>query len=203
MKTSCSDCNNTFDKKSYEIKRTKYHFCSLKCWSNFQNKKKPTKIKVTCATCGFNFFKIPAEISKTGNSFCNRSCAVVFNNRKKRKSRRSKAEKMLFDLLNKSFPNLPILANDKSLLDGLEIDIAFPSLKLGIEWNGIVHFKPIFGTQKFLKIQHNDIRKQKIAFEKGIHLIVVPDLVSTKSYVEDAAMSIKQIITSLLDKPER
>jgi hypothetical protein len=86
------------------------------------------------------------------------------------------------------------------MLEGYEVDIAFPTINLGIEWNGIVHFKPIYGQAKLDNIQERDAKKQMIAQTKGIHLIVVPDLVSKESYVREAFQKIKQIINSLLEK---
>ena len=55
--------------------------------------------------------------------------------------------------------------------DGIECDIAIPDLKIGIEWNGIVHYKPIYGEKKLSDIQERDKRKEEIAIEKKINLI--------------------------------
>jgi len=104
---------------------------------------------------------------------------------------------MLFKLISDKFTNLTILANDKTMLDGLEIDIAIPELSLGIEWNGIVHFKPIYGLKKLSNVQKQDQKKQKLAKKKKINLIVVPDLVSTKKKVNDAFKYIEPIIQML------
>lgn len=83
------------------------------------------------------------------------------------------------------------------MLDGLEADIAIPELKLAIEWNGIVHFKPIYGRSKLARIRQKDAEKQKIANDKDINLIIIPDLVSTKSKVQEAFVEISKIIRSL------
>jgi len=107
-------------------------------------------------------------------------------------------EKKLIVLIKKRFPNLKLIPNDKIMLDGLEVDIGIPSLNLGIEWNGIVHFKPIYGQDKLTKIQQNDAKKQIIAQNKKINLIVIPDLVSNDAKVKEAFMSIAKIIDQLL-----
>lgn len=115
----------------------------------------------------------------------------------KRNSRRSKVEKALFDLLEAEFPQHHFYANDKTMLDGFEVDIAVPDLNLGIEWNGIVHFKPIYGQEKLSKIQLRDQKKQKIAEKKNISLIVISDLVSTAARVNEAFVQTSKIIRSL------
>ncbi len=82
------------------------------------------------------------------------------------------------------------------MLDGYEIDIAISDLNLGIEWNGIVHFKPIYGQDKLNKIQQRDREKLTIAENKGISLIVISDLVSTESRLKEAFAQISKIIRS-------
>lgn len=105
-------------------------------------------------------------------------------------------EKKLFEMISEQFPSLDLVANDKMLLNGMEIDIAIPSLKLGVEWNGIVHFKPIYGDNKLSIIQQRDAEKQQRATDLGINLVVVPDLVSTDKYLKEAFQHIRKIIES-------
>lgn len=106
-------------------------------------------------------------------------------------------EALLVEMLAEQYPHLQIITNDKLALDGYELDIYVPSLKLGIEWNGIVHFKPIYGETKLSKIQKRDMEKQHLAEESGINLIVIPDLVSTKAYVRESFHKIREIIDTL------
>ena len=136
--------------------------------------------------------------SKSGKFFCNSSCAASYNNKLKRKSRRSKIEIKFYNLLVQEFPNLDILSSDKTMLDGYEADIAIPSLKLAIEWNGIVHFKPIYSQTKLDKIQTRDAEKLEIASNKDINLIVIPDLVSNDKILQQAFNDVKVIIKKLL-----
>lgn len=100
----------------------------------------------------------------------------------------------LASLLQDEYPNLNVLTTDKKLLDGYEVDIAIPSIGLAIEWNGIVHFKPIYGQIKLDKIQKRDAEKLKIASKKKINLVVIPDLVSTEVRVKEAFVEICKII---------
>ena len=97
-------------------------------------------------------------------------------------------------MIHESFPKLPLFPNDKTMLDGLEVDIAIPSLAIGIEWNGIVHFRPIYGLEKLTKIQQKDKEKLEIAQRKAVNLIVVPDLVSNKKQVTKVFNEIKPLI---------
>lgn len=80
------------------------------------------------------------------------------------------------------------------MLNGYEADIGIPELNLAIEWNGIVHYKPIYGQPKLNKIQQRDAEKQKIATSKNIELIIIPDLVSKECYVREVANDIIKII---------
>jgi hypothetical protein len=153
-----------------------------------------------CKQCNKSFLRFHSytKKSKTGNQFCNKSCAASFNNKLKRKSRRSKIEEKFYNLLVKEFPNLNILPNDKTMLNGLETDIAVPSLNLAIEWNGSVHFKPIYGVKKLKRIKELDQEKLKIANNKNINLIVITDLVSNDATLQKAFDDVKKIIKSLI-----
>ncbi len=71
--------------------------------------------------------------------------------------------------------------NDRKTLDGLEIDILLPDLKLGFEFNGdFWHLNPeIYDNTKTLfgktqeELQSKDKNKQTLAKEKGIELLLV------------------------------
>jgi len=202
MKTiiKCDNCGVDFCQQDFRKWAKKYNhiFCSHMCFSLFQTK--TNTIKKPCKSCGKVVSRKKAQFkkSKTGNIFCNSSCNASYNNTLKRKSRRSKCEKLLYDLLQKEFPTLTMLPNDKITLNGYEIDVYIPSIKLGIEWNGIVHFKPIYGQTKLDKIQQRDAEKQQRAISQNINLIVIPDLVSTKKKVHEAFADIGKIIQQLL-----
>lgn len=192
--TICDQCGKNFKKDTFDFKRTKHNFCSRNCNGLFQK----CKIQVKCSNCGKIVRRTKSQLKKTKNSFCNKSCAAKHNNKFKRQSRRSKIEIKFYNLLVKELPNLNILPNDKTMLDGLEVDIAIPSLKLAIEWNGIVHFKPIYGQTKLNKIQQIDAEKLKIASNKNINLIVIPDFVSNDKILQQAFNDVKKIINNLI-----
>jgi len=188
----CDQCGKNFEKEKYDFKRTQYNFCSRQCSKLFRQE----RITIPCSNCGRGVKRTKSQCkkSKSGRAFCNQACAASYNNQLKRKSRRSKIEKKLFKVLQQKFPALVMLPNDKTMLDGFEADIAIPSLQLAIEWNGIVHFKPIWGEEKLQKIQDRDSQKKAIAISKNINLIVVPDLVSNDKILDKAVEEISDII---------
>ncbi len=201
---TCENCNKVFKrlesihKKDMRKNKSKYSFCSSSCFYSHQVKN--NNIYTTCFTCKkhIKIVKNAFQKSKTKRFFCNLSCAATYNNKLKRKSRRSKIETKFYNLLVKEFPNLNILHSDKTMLDGYETDVAIPSLKLAIEWNGIVHFKPIYSQTKLDKIQTRDAEKLEIASNKDINLIVIPDLVSNDKILQQAFNDVKEIINKLL-----
>jgi hypothetical protein len=158
----------------------------------------PNKL-LQCKTCNKKITIKYSETrkSKSGYNFCSRSCAATYNNKLKKKSRRSKIEIRLFELLKKTFPCINFLPNDKTMLNGLEVDIAIPELKLAIEWNGVVHFKPIYGETKLNRIQSIDKKKLLLAQQKNINLIVISDNTSSKKQFDEAFSQIYKIIKEL------
>jgi len=200
---NCDYCNNFCKKPKmhYHVAKAreqKLFFCSQKCRHRYNTKN--NNIFTICFVCK-KHIKISRSVfnkSKTKRFYCNKSCAATYNNKLKRKSRRSKIEIKFYNLLLKEFPNLNILHSDKTMLDGYEADVAIPSLKLAIEWNGIVHFKPIYSQTKLDKIQTRDAEKLKIAANKNINLLVIPDLVSNDKILQQAFNDVKVIIKSLL-----
>lgn len=196
----CDKCKKEFNittakYKQYIKNNVKNICCSRKCKGLLSQ----NRIKTKCGNCLKEITVKMKEYkkSKSGKAFCSQSCSAIYNNKLKRKSKRSKIEERLFNLLVKEFSNLIILSNDKTMLNGLEVDIAIPELKLAIEWNGIVHFKPIYGGEKLQKIQNKDSEKLKIASEKDINLIVISDLVSNDKILNKAFEDIKNIIKNI------
>ncbi len=206
IELTCDYCRNQFKRlttnHNQNIKRNnkKNIFCSINCYNEYQSQN--NCVFATCHTCNkpLKILNNKFNKSKTKRFYCNHSCSATYTNKLKRKSRRSKIEAKFYDMLVKEFPDLNILANDKTMLDGLEADIAIPTLKLAIEWNGIVHFKPIYGQTKLDKIQDKDAEKLKIASDKNINLIVIPDLVSNDKILNQAFNDVKNIINNLIKK---
>jgi hypothetical protein len=144
------------------------NYCSQECRLAGQNQK--PRVLVSCLECQKELWKGASELIKFPNSFCGSSCAATYNNKnKKYGTRRSKLEKFVEENLLKLFPNLEIHYNQKSAI-GSELDIYIPSLRTAIEINGIFHFLPIFGQDKFDLIVKNDEEKVLKCDENGIDL---------------------------------
>ncbi len=201
VQLKCKYCKKIFKRESKnqpKYKKRTRAYCSQQCFN--KHRSQLDNITSSCGFCGKEVVRLKSQVkrSKSGKQFCNQSCAASYNNKLKRKSRRSKIEAKFYNLLVKEFPNLDISPNNKTMLDGLEVDIAIPSLKLAIEWNGIVHFKPIYGQTKLNKIQNKDAEKLKIASNKNINLIVISDLVSNDKILKQAFNDVKDIINKLI-----
>jgi hypothetical protein len=139
------------------------------------------------------------HIKKTKNNFCSHSCSIKFQNAHKTSGyRRSKLEIYLETKLYEMFPNLEIVYNDrKTLPSSLELDIYVPSLKLAFELNGIFHYIPAFGEEKFDKIQYNDYRKLKECQDLNINLCVI-DISHQKRFTEKSSEKYLEIIKSFI-----
>jgi hypothetical protein len=80
---------------------------------------------------------------------------------------------------------------------GSELDIYFPSLRLGIELNGIFHYEPIFGQDKLDKIQVNDTNKYKACLDNNIDLCLI-DVSDFKHFKPIKAQKYLDIIINIL-----
>lgn len=192
----CSFCNNQFERSKRNsctsIKKGCKPYCSKKCSSLG----KTTKKSLNCTYCNKSFLKILSEIGN--NNFCSRSCACTYNNlNKKHGNRRSKLESYLENQLNKLFPNLEILYNNKEAIKS-ELDIYIPSLKLAFELNGIFHYEPIYGPEKLTYIQNNDNRKFQACLERGIELCII-DTSSQTRFTEKSSQKYLEIIKKIIN----
>lgn len=87
-----------------------------------------------------------------------------------------KSESVVYKIIKNIFPNLKIRRRDRSILEGLEIDIYLPQLKVGIEYMGIQHFERVkffenIGGSRLEDIQKRDLKKRELCKIKGIKLI--------------------------------
>lgn len=84
-------------------------------------------------------------------------------------------ETILFHLVRKSFPDMTIHRHYRpDFLRGMELDIFIEEIALGIEYQGIQHYKPVDhwgGTQALRRLQMRDRRKKEICGAFGINLI--------------------------------
>jgi hypothetical protein len=97
-----------------------------------------------------------------------------------------------------NYPDLELICNQKTAIES-ELDFYFPQLRFAIELNGITHYEPIYGADKFEKIQNNDKRKVIACYEKGIELTIVDT--SSCSYLSaNNKEKYKNLIFGLLDQ---
>ena len=84
-------------------------------------------------------------------------------------------ETILFHLVQKIFDNMTIFRHYRpDFLQGMELDIFIKELALGIEYQGIQHFKPVshWGGKIALKqLQRRDRKKKEICDGIGVDLI--------------------------------
>lgn len=82
IKVKCDNCGKSIERIPYRIKRSKHHFCNIKCQGEWQSKnikgeKSPTykggKVKVRCAICGKSIERAPSKVKIAKNHFC-REC---------------------------------------------------------------------------------------------------------------------------------
>jgi hypothetical protein len=132
------------------------------------------KQEVNCLNCDIIFQKEYNQILKSNNkNFCSGSCRTTFNNKhKKHGIKISKLEIFIQENLNNNF-NYDF--NNRDICDGLELDIYIPELKIAFEINGITHYKPIYGEEKFIKSVNKDKLKKELCKKKSIQLYIIKD----------------------------
>lgn len=181
----CEHCGMAFRTTSTQYHRNNRRGYRFFCTRWCRNTASVRARQSPCTNCGTAVPRRPCDLKKVKNVFCSRSCAGSYNNRHKSKgSRRSKLEAFIVQRLQADFPAVEVLANDIRTI-GAEIDILIPSLKLGIELNGILHYEPIYGAEKLERIVANDQQKVAACREKGIELAVID--VSWMKYFKPAA----------------
>lgn len=87
------------------------------------------------------------------------------------------SETLLYQIIARIFPDLEISRHHRpDWLEGLELDIYIPSLKLGIEYQGQQHYQPISiwgGKGALIALQERDERKRKLCKALEITLMEV------------------------------
>lgn len=187
--------------------QTKCDHCSM-LFPNSGNlgRHKKERIRTRCSYCDQPLCKDRKHLrnSKSGRMYCSQSCSALHRHKMGwcDAKVRSKPEIMLFEALVERFPNLTIIPNDKVVLDGLEMDIYVKEAKLCVEWNGRYHYEPIYGDEKFLKRQENDIKKSLLCREKGIRMLVIADFThegpKRRALVADALEQVSEVIRDLV-----
>lgn len=84
-----------------------------------------------------------------------------------------KTEAQLFALVSSFYPDA-IYQYRAEWLNRQSLDVYIPSLKIGIEYQGMQHYEPIEyfgGEEHFFRQQENDRKKRKLCEDNGIRLI--------------------------------
>lgn len=198
----CLHCEKTFYKTKHYIqqniltsrKRATGDFCSIRCKRMYQH----PPVLLPCSNCQKPTRTIPSKKSKSGHQFCCKSCSAKWNNAHKTKGTRiSKLEKWLQEQLPSLYSHLEFHFNKTDTING-ELDIYIPSLKLAFELNGIFHYEPIYGPEKLVKIQNNDLRKSQACHERSIELCLI-DVSSQKYFKEQSAIKFLTIIQNIIN----
>lgn len=107
----------------------------------------------------------------------------------------SKAENKFCEVLTESL-NIFVKHHDLDVFPPFEIDITIPELKIAICWDGIGHFKPIFGEKIFRVVQNRDEQKRRKLKNDGWIVINIKDL---NSHIKiDFIMEQKEKILELI-----
>lgn len=169
----CFNCSSIFARDTRNFKKNaKKTFCSQTCYQVW----KTTLNEIECKSCR-NIFYIEKSSRKI---FCTQSCAATYNNKNKKTGyRRSKFEIWLESRLITDFPNENPIFNQ--VINGYELDVFFEKKKIAFEINGVVHYKPIYGLEKYEKIIFNDAQKQKMCNENNISLFQI-DISNLKQF---------------------
>ena len=128
--------------------------------------------EVVCTQCSKTFTKLYNQIKRGPHHFCSCRCSAIYNNKhRKTGTRISKLELYL----QSNLEGYKFDYNNRSVCDGLELDIYIEELKLAFEINGITHYKPIYGIEKLEKTQSKDLSKNKLCDNMGIILHTIKD----------------------------
>lgn len=199
-KTKIITCNNCGTE--FETKRVVTSLCS-KCQKKASNTKyyKENKEDIKKRTREYASKNRDIIASKSKNFYLNNrdriserakiyyaknKDKILAYEEKKRRERGEKpnglsgTEEVAYSFLKEMFPNYRIYKRNRKIIKSpitgfyLELDFYIPKLKLAIELNGITHYKPIYGKEKFERQQRNDEIKRGLCKEKGITLIEIP-----------------------------
>jgi hypothetical protein len=198
VKTACAGCGKAIDLKYTRRRHAKVYYCSAPCRK--QHRKAvalASRLIVPCSYCATPIEKMSARYVKTRN-YCSYACWTRWRHEnqpfKPKKGCRSKNERALYEYLKETYADMKLIPNSRTVLEGgLELDIWCPSLEFAIEWNGIHHYKPIYGEQRFAQTKAKDSKKKRMTKKKGIRLLVIRD-VGEKDRLQTAIIEVEEAL---------
>lgn len=173
----CPECGKKYaieyHKNNYEsfIKESERRFGDIYEFPNIENEyeNSHSKITIKCKKCGNEFTKIACDHITSPNGGC-KHCYFS----------KSKPEEEIGEFIKSLIGNdCEISFGDRSLLDGFELDIYIPSIKLAFEFNGLY-----WHSEKF---KNYHLMKTEMCENKGVRLIQI---------FEDEYMNHKEIVLS-------
>lgn len=195
IKLICPICGVEFNQEPRYYNRNSKRKCTNVCSTECRRFLTKTVSKKHCLYCNTEF-----QGKTNDQKFCSLSCAAYYNNKhcKRIGSRRSKFELFVEQQIYKIFPTLSVLFNDNTAIKS-ELDIYFPTLKLAIEINGILHYEPIYGKDKLFQIQNNDNCKFQACLENNIELIIL-NIAECKNFNEKKMIGYWSLIYPIINK---
>jgi hypothetical protein len=182
----CNGCGKNTLKSLYQFVRSKKLFCSSECHNKYKSKKL--------------FLKDLFEVNRSPRNCCSQDCYKILQKyHKDWGSNRSKLECAIEKNLYNIF-SFEIIYNKTHI--GYELDINIPSLSLAFEFNGIFHYKPIYGIEKLLRVQQIDREKVAECKKRNIKLIVidVSEDKSTKKVIRERFEQVLSIINERIEE---
>lgn len=137
--------NEEFIEKGNKVHNFKYDYSKI----NYINSK--LKVKIICPIHG-EFEQIAR------NHLQGAGCPSCYKEK-------SNVEKELYEFIKELLPEYEVIENDRTILDGQEIDVLVPNLNIGFEMNGL-----IWHSEKFNDDKYYHINKTKKCLEKNIKL---------------------------------
>jgi len=115
------------------------------------------------------------------------------------KKSRSKNEILFTELCEAKWGKNNVKSNLK-IFDGFDTDVILPNTRICIEWNGIYHYKPIFGEKVFNQVRARDKVKKSIITKKyGWGLYIIKDMGSyNPSFVKSQFLKFCNILQELI-----
>lgn len=144
-----SDTKETFIAKAKSIHGGKYDYSKVDYVNNH------TKVCIICPKHG-EFWQTPSMHYSEGQG-CP-MCGTLS----------SKDENEIYEVLKEALPNEEIIQRDHTLIKPKELDIFIPSLKIGIEYNGVKWHSEEYGKHK-----NYHLTKLEKCNEKGVKLITI------------------------------
>lgn len=200
----CINCGNSFYISAYDVndlyqrknKTCRWLFCSWSCLSEYRSKKQ----EYTCDYCGKKIYRSESNARTfSGRHFCSQTCSRQYQKEHPTEYRggsRSNIEKLFCYVINDLMPEYKQEYNNRKVLDGFEVDLYLPELILGVEFNGITHYKDVYNNpDKFERRQERDRLKLEKAKEKRVALYVM-DISDMNSLYPTTA--VKYLINKLL-----